>query len=105
MSWKENRTERKLMALERQKERLMNDMSPRKETRTYREPIQRGRVEPRDESYQRDVVQPERETRSMDELGKIAEKAFLSMPYDMKPGEICYVMATMMKMLCLVLDE
>ena len=97
--------ERKLNALERQRERLMNDMSPRRETRQHREPVYRDEVESRDEPHKRDVVQPVRETRSQEELGKIAEKAFLCMPYDMKPGEICYVMATMMKMLCLVLDE
>jgi hypothetical protein len=43
--------------------------------------------------------------RSQDELGKIAEKAFLSMPPDMKPIEICYVISILNKMLCLVIDD
>lgn len=106
MSWKESRQERKLMELERQRRMLMSEMEERPKRETRRDTgYKAGRAMLfKDEKQKQDGVRQMEVSRS-GELEKLAEEMFLDLLSGMEPVEICFVLALMMKMLCLSMDE
>lgn len=119
MSWKERRAEKKLMMLETQRQKLLEKTGRgqyddrrryQDEQRMYQE---RGIYENRRRSQpmqQHQRVEPmQQETGAplnrKQQLEQMAQEILESMPKDMTPGEVLYVVTLMIKMVILLIEE